>query len=451
MLLLIGCDQLVEIRHIRSLVQMEVLDASGCGSLKIIDFGSFDHMVLLKTLDLSATSITFFTSILASMELRHLNLQGCPFLGSELPYGLSKSGALQNVQLGTIEDLTDWMDMLWLPCGLTFLLCDRFGMKVSLDVDRGSKTYIYANDAYFFNCLEKDSPLWFNCFQKFHILISPLMDDQTMDTDDQETKTDFIFRNSCFRTMNFMHSIHLKRYLEINGTVGVPSDLDSILYHSEQISLKRITMTTQFSDLNIRSMKAVRELQIEDCEQLESLLTADEVHALSAVGSLHKLWISNIENLSSFCKGVKDVTSFICVKHLLLDCCPNLACLFPSVLRIPSLEMLHIRFCDNLERVFDISALGEDSLPRLQSLQLWELPELNYVCGGVLPSLKKLEVRCCAKLQKIPVGVNENSPFVTTIGEKLWWDNLMWDDESVKRWVLFRNWGPLLPHLATER
>jgi hypothetical protein len=27
---------------------------------------------------------------------------------------------------------------------------------------------------------------------------------------------------------------------------------------------------------------------------------------------------------------------------------------------------------------------------------------------------------------------------------------LVWDDEGIKRWVLFRAWGPLLPHLATE-
>jgi hypothetical protein len=112
--------------------------------------------------------------------------------------------------------------------------------------------------------------------------------------------------------------------------------------------------------------------------------------------------------------------------------------------------MLHIRFCDTLERVFDCSVLGQDAIPRLQSLQLWELPELTCVCGGVLPSLKNLKVRGCRKLRKIPVGVNENSPLVITNGERLWWDNLMWDDESIKRWVLFRGWGPLLPQFATE-
>jgi hypothetical protein len=450
MLLLIGCDYLKEIRHITPLVQLEVLDASGCGSLKSVACGSFDHMVLLKVLDLSATSITFLTSISVSMELRHLNLQGCPFLRSELPYGVSKSGAVQNLRLGDVEDLADWMGMLWLPCGLTFNLSDKHGLEVLLDANMGGNTHVYASDAYFFNCLKKDSPLWLNCFRKFQIVISCSMDNQTMDTDVQAMKTDSIFQNSYFRTKHFSHSIEPNRYLEINGTIGVPSDLDGILGHAELISLKRLAMATQLSDLNISSMEAVRELWVENCEHLESFLTAEVVQALSEVGNLLNLWISNMEKLSSFCKGVEDVTSFSCLKHLLFDCCPNLICLFPSVLHFPNLKTLHIRFCDILERVFDSSALGEDTLPRLQSLQLWELPELTSVCSGVLPSLKNLKVRGCAKLRKIPVGVNENSPFVTTIGEQLWWDSLIWDDETIKRWLLFRNWRPLLPHIATE-
>ncbi|GJN17449.1 hypothetical protein PR202_gb04513 [Eleusine coracana subsp. coracana] len=458
MLLLTGCDHLEEIRYIDSLEQLEVLNASGCNSLKSISSGSFDNMVYLKILDLSATSITFLPSITACRELYRLDLQCCPLLGSQhsdsrfiqIPYGLSKSGMVQNLQLGSIEDMAYWMSMRWLPCGLTFILSDRFGIKVSFDVNEDSKTYIYASDACYFNCLEKDSPLWFNCLQKFQIVISPLVDDQTMEMDAGAMKTDLIFRNSHFRTKHFTDSTAHMRYLGINGSAGIPSDLDGILYHAELISLKRLAMTTRLSDLKIRSMKAVRELWVEDCDQLEIFLSTDDVQVLSAVGSLQNLWISNVEKLSSFCKGVEDVISFNCLKHLLLDCCPNIMCLFPSELRLSNLETLHIRFCDILETVFDSSVLGEQTLPRLQLLQLWELPELTSVCGGVLPFLKNLKVRGCTKLQKIPVGMNENSPLLVTNGEESWWNSLIWDDESIKLWVLFRKWGPLLPHHATE-
>ncbi|KAG8055107.1 hypothetical protein GUJ93_ZPchr0001g32921 [Zizania palustris] len=304
----------------------------------------------------------------ASRELRHLLLQNCPCLGSEntiksndilsdtkfirFPYGVSKTGVVQNMQLGIIGDIEDWMGMLW--------------------------------------------------------------------------------------------------FLEISGTIGVPSDTEGILCNAELVSLNRLA-TAQFSDLNITSMRSVRELWIENCHKLEYLLSVHEIQVLSALGNLQNLRISNIEKLSSLLKGAKDAISFSCLKHLMVDCCPNLKWLFPSMISLPNLEKLHIRFCDIMEGVFEGDrVLGDDALPRLQSLELWELPELSCICGGTLPSLKNLKVRCCAKLRKIPVGVNENSPFVTTIGETLWWDSLIWDDESIKRWVLFRKWGPMLPHLATE-
>uniref|UniRef100_A0A8R7PP13 Disease resistance protein At4g27190-like leucine-rich repeats domain-containing protein n=1 Tax=Triticum urartu TaxID=4572 RepID=A0A8R7PP13_TRIUA len=158
-----------------------------------------------------------------------------------------------------------------------------------------------------------------------------------------------------------------------------------------------------------------------------------------------------MDNLAYFCQGMEDLTSFSCLMHLLLDCCPKLNFLFPSSLRLPNLRSLQIRFCDSLERVFDESVAAEHALPRLQSLQLWELPELSCICGRVLPSLKDLKVKGCAKLKGIPIGVTENNPFFATIiGETQWWNDLVWVDGSIKRWILFRNWGPLLPHFATE-
>uniref|UniRef100_A0A8R7TZ12 Disease resistance protein At4g27190-like leucine-rich repeats domain-containing protein n=1 Tax=Triticum urartu TaxID=4572 RepID=A0A8R7TZ12_TRIUA len=147
-----------------------------------------------------------------------------------------------------------------------------------------------------------------------------------------------------------------------------------------------------------------------------------------------------MDNLAYFCRGVEDPTSFSCLAHLLLDCCPRLNFLFPSSLRLPKLRSLNIMFCDTLERVFDELIAAENALPGLQSLQLWELPELSGVCGRVLPSLKDLKVRGCGKLMRIPIGVTEKSTFITTVmGETHWWEDLVWDDQGVKRWMLLRN------------
>jgi hypothetical protein len=458
MLLLVGCGHLEKIQHIGSLEMLEVLNASDCASLKRVEYGSFDRMRLLKILDLSKTSMECLPSLAASRELQQLLLQDCPCLQSEqptetndkscdtkfirFPYGVSKQGAVWNLQLGANKDHVDWMNMLWLPRGLTFELSDRFGMRVSEDVNQNSKTYIHASHANFFQSLDKESPLWLNCFQKFQIVISPLKFDQTMDSAFRVARTKFSSEDA--------HSSDFDRFLEIN-CFSIPNDIEGILSRAELISLKSVKETDQVWNLNTGKLTAARELWIEDCHQVENLFLWEEVHVLSRMGKVQNIWISNMENLAYFCEGMEFLTSFSCLVHLHLDCCPKLIFLFPSSLRLPKLRSLDIRFCDSLKRVFDEPIDAEHALPGLRSLQLWELPELGCVCGGVLPSLKDLKVRGCAKLKKIPVGVTENSPFYTKIiGEALWWNDLVWDDEGIKRWVLFRAWGPLLPHFATE-
>ena len=458
LLLLVGCGHLEKIQHIGSLEKLKVLDASGCCSLKIVECGSFDRMRFLENLDLSETSIECLPSLAACTELNQLLLQDCPRLKSDqttetndkscamkfikFPYGVSEECAVRNLQLGTNKDLVDWMAMLWLPPGLTFELSDKFGMRVSQDVNQNSKTCIRASHAKLFNSFDKESPLWLKCFRKFHIVICPLKFDQTMDNNFEETRTKLSSGDT--------HSSDFDRFLEVN-CVCITNDIEGILGHAELISLRSVTERDQVWNLNTGKMTAARELWIEECHQLENLFLLEEVHVSSRMGKLKNIWISNMENLAYFCPAMDVLTSFSCLMQLHLDCCPKLNFLFPSSLRLPNLRSLNIRFCDSLERVFDEPIDAEYALPGLQSLQLWELPELSCICGGVLPSLKDLKVRGCAKLKKIPVGVTENSPFFTKIiGEARWWNDLVWEDEGIKRWILFRNWGPLLPHFATE-
>ncbi|CAM0883232.1 unnamed protein product [Alopecurus aequalis] len=415
-LLLVGCGFLEKIQHIGSLEKLEVLNASGCCSLKSVECGSFDHMRFLELLDLSKTSIKCLPSLAACTELNQLLLQDCPRLKSEqtaetndkschaefirFPYGVSKKGAVGNLS----GFLVDWMTMLWLPRGLTFELSDRFGRRFSQHVNQNNRTYIRGSHSKLFKSLDKESPLWLNGFRKFHIVISPIKVNQFIKNDFREARTKFSSADT--------HSSDFDRFLEVN-CVSITNDIEGVLGYAELISLKSVTETDQVWNLNTRKMTAARELWIEECHQLENLFLVEEVHVLSSMGKLQNIWISNMENLAYFCQGMDVLTSFSCLTHLHLDCCPKLNFLFPSSLRLPNLRSLDIRFCDSLERVFDQRIEAEHALPGLQSLQLWELPELMCFCGGVLPSLKELKVRGCAKLKKIPVGVTENSPFFT--------------------------------------
>jgi hypothetical protein len=137
-LLLVECDHLEKIQHIGPLEKLEVLKASGCCSLKSVECGSFDRMRFLEVLDLSRTSIECLPSLAGCTELSQLLLQDCPCLKPEqgtdsnykscdtkfirFPYGVSKKGAVRNLEVRANKDHVNWMDMLWLPSGLTLEL-----------------------------------------------------------------------------------------------------------------------------------------------------------------------------------------------------------------------------------------------------------------------------------------------------------------------------------------
>lgn len=87
------------------------------------------------------------------------------------------------------------------------------------------------------------------------------------------------------------------------------------------------------------------------------------------LGYLETLSITNLPLLESIgCGG-----SLKNLKRLSIDCCPNIRTLFPVTSQLPSsLEVLHIKFCEKLEKVFEG---GEMST--LTTLFLFELPVLS--------------------------------------------------------------------------
>ncbi|XP_073006071.1 disease resistance protein At4g27190-like [Typha latifolia] len=460
-LLLRGNHYLKEIRHIRPLVKLEILDASGSASLKKIESGSFDLLKMLKTLDLSGTSIEYLPSTSGLRDLRRLLLDGCRSLKSDwrlqvppklkildlsnttfanFAYGINTAGAFQNLQLGNNDDAINWEAMQWIQVGLTW--DQRASSSFTFNRDENDTTArISVSNASFFKSLNKDSPLWKNGLQKFHFVICPL-EEESMDLDILVHSMQYVFRDTYLKTKHFSHSTSHSRFLEIHSSDSYPAGVEGILARAEVISLKNLAFLTQLSDLNLQEMRPMRECWIDRCNRMENVFSGNEIELIAAMGSLQNLWISNLEKLTSFCGGAMErLSNLSCLRHLHLDCCPNLTCLFPATLRLQELETLQIKFCDNLQCVFDNSVLGEDALPRLQTVRLWELPELTSVCGGVLPSIKNLEVKNCLKLKKIPVGVDNKSPLAVIRGERVWWNNVTWEDERIKSLLIFRNWG----------
>ncbi|CAL9080629.1 unnamed protein product [Musa acuminata var. zebrina] len=459
-LLLKGCEHLEELRNIRSLQKLLVLDASGCSALRTISPGSFAMMNMLRVLDLSRTSIESFPSLSRLPELRCLFLRGCRRINfqesvfhiadpsklkeldlsgtalPEFPYGITKTGHLLSLKLCTESNAVDWNVMQWLHAGLTW--DEHAGVYASINtcVD-DNRSYLSVSNTSFFQYLDKDSPLWDNCFLRFHFRVCP-SEEANRDSEFVFQNENFVFRETYFGTKYCSHPPNACRFLEIHHVR--PWGIGGVLHHADVVFLNDVKLVKQLSDFELQNLRGMRECWIQRCDQMESIFTA-ELEDVSEVLSLEKLWISNLEKLSFLFAGVEKETNFTSLKHIHIDCCPNLVGLFCSTLRFQNLETLQIRFCDKLESVYDHSVIGEEAFPRLHTLRLWELPELKSVCGGILPCLKHLKVKECPKLKALPVGVNDMTPIAIIRGERQWWNNLTWEDERIKSHLLFRRWG----------
>lgn len=91
-----------------------------------------------------------------------------------------------------------------------------------------------------------------------------------------------------------------------------------------------------------------------------------------------------------------------------LNCCPKILCVFSLLLQPENLEILVIKFCDNLEALFDPKS-GQCELPKLHTLQLLGLPKLKTI-GCKTPNLDNLTVGECSMLVNVfsPPHLSEN-------------------------------------------
>ncbi|PIA30455.1 hypothetical protein AQUCO_05500017v1 [Aquilegia coerulea] len=188
----------------------------------------------------------------------------------------------------------------------------------------------------------------------------------------------------------------------------------------------------KLSDLGGENVKEMRECWIENCDSMETVFCGEEVDDNAALGRcLQNLWVSKLLELKSLFRGVVQPGSFTLLKHLYIECCPSLITVFSSHLKLENLEVLKIKFCDKIEGIYGETVLGEKTLPKLKTLILLKLPELQSICGGVLPSLKHLRVIGCSKIKRLPVSRKTTSP-VKIKGEAVWWNDLEWEDDGTK-------------------
>ena len=409
-LLLRKCSNLLKLPNLKPLSGLQILDLSGTTSLVDIAAVCFEQKEELKILNLSGTKITKLPSTISGLSnLRQLLLRdnsnlealpnisgltslevfdvsGCTELhkieGSFKDMSYLQEVCLSGTRIETIPQLPDTSNIV---CSKLLVLADTRrlihdtwlevkeamtnGISESLSsfdmVDRiqttSRKEEGSVGELWAFDCPEnKGRPR--EQFYQDHIYMD-------------------VYRN----TIPFVDTKNCQEVLEIQGSNGVDQDKET-LAKVEFVAIvdnSGSSLSSIFNDL-----KSVKSCWLEMCTDIEILFSGVDEESL---GNLETLSITNIRPLKSICSS-----SLKNLKKLSLDCCPYIETLFPASALPTSLEVLKIKFCEKLEKVF----VREVEVPNLHTLCLFNLPVLAAI-NALLPNLKIYKPEKCPKLETL--------------------------------------------------
>ncbi|XP_077231544.1 putative disease resistance protein At4g27220 [Tasmannia lanceolata] len=200
----------------------------------------------------------------------------------------------------------------------------------------------------------------------------------------------------------------------------------------------------------LEGLQSLEKLTVCFCSELEEVFDyeegmREEIHAAittSPLSTLKQMELFALPKLSCIWKGAIPPTgTFHNLTRLRVSRCPSLRCLFSPVLAqcLQQLEYLRVQGCGEIEVIIsgeeEEQELGvvdkETLLPRLETIELDELPKLTSLCCHLhFPSLKSIRVLDCPNLKRFPVRP-QNAPKLEKIeGKEAWFEGLEWEDEG---------------------
>nr|XP_027081934.1 putative disease resistance protein At4g19050 [Coffea arabica]XP_027081935.1 putative disease resistance protein At4g19050 [Coffea arabica] len=444
--LVLSKSKITRLPDLNSLLNLEELNLSGVKSFKKVDF--IEHMSKLQDLNLSETLLEQLPTLSSLKSLKHLSLRGCGHLESIPPLEalhrletldlsqtavrhLPSLGNLSNLHILLLSDCSNledfkknkMLDMSGaenLPCGISRLTqlehialpstkknneAAESNKVISWQQNPGEshwflsivdgiepnigRSLMFRDGSLFLEFLQSNPSLLDANSNHFHLSIHPIeVHDGAGDL--LFKKDELIFRDVYLLSRHYSRS--QGRLMEIHHLNTFPKGAEAVLGNAEYVFLFDNLFLKSLSDLGARNIKMMKGCWIEGCQNMGSVIGMDDSVESSELGNaLEILWISNAFSLRRvYSENLQNL------KCLYLDCCPKLSRVFSSSHLLQKLEILHVKFYENLETLFK-DDVEEQKLPNLRTLRLWELPALKCI-GCIMPSLQLLEVGECPML-----------------------------------------------------
>ncbi|KAL3522146.1 hypothetical protein ACH5RR_014980 [Cinchona calisaya] len=434
--------QIKKLPFLLKLKNLNHLSLRDCPSLS--ELPGVESLPKLEVLNLSGTAVKDLPSLKNLANLQRLLLKGCLNLEKfkhleirdtleaavkELPYDISKVTCLEQLEPPIFsagghdaeknkcppQDLSQfqWIVSSWPVASVS-----------------NNKLIITLNSVEILQALEKNPSFWETSFSQFHFFVHPI-EAYGRFGDKNFYRNELFLRDLYFKTRQLSTPIQRARSLEIRGFHCFPRCLGLILVHAEFVFLVDNPFVTCLSDVGAENIKKMKVCWIERCTEMKDLFHTEKVadaaksggsasanreDAAKSGGSantevleknagamfrmgecLEILCVSYATNLKSMCLKDLQSSSLKNLKSLFLEHCPQISAVCFPPEQLGNLEALQIRFCHNLVALFEHK---QAAFPKLHTLKLWALPELDNI-EYVLPALLTLEIGECPKLVNV--------------------------------------------------
>ncbi|PWA60235.1 Disease resistance protein [Artemisia annua] len=342
----------------------------------------------LEVLDLSLSSIKCLPNLEKSTNLQKLMLKDCPMLEGytdvkiedlfepnylKIPEDISKLIHLDYLEFPNIKVDSSHEDQ-WSICKLS-------------DID---KPPVFVSGSQFLQTLKKNQLP----HGPYHLCATPVKVER--ETGDRYLQKNELVHDIYFQTHQFSQ-YKANKSVQIRGFSHCPKGIENIINNVDLVFLIDYKLKGLPSGFDALMLNKIRGCWLERCGNTVTIFSENEGNDKPnfELPFLEDLGISNMALLESIYQGKRLFRSFDSLKSLYIDCCPKLSTVFSSVWLPTNLEVLQIKHCEKI-----VSLIGDGGkLPKLMTLHLWELPELEDISAS-FPSLQTLKIGDCPKLKQ---------------------------------------------------
>ncbi|CAH2078571.1 unnamed protein product [Thlaspi arvense] len=397
-LLIRNCSMMKELPSIEKLTHLEVFDVSGCKQLEKID-GSFGNMSFLHNVNLSGTSLGELPKQISELSsIKKLIVRNCSKL-MELPnleklihleiFDVSGCTVLEKIE-GSFEDMSYLREV-----NLSGTKLEAFPELPKQSILRSSKRIVLADS----RCLEKDE------WSQIKECLAMKPEGSSVSNLPEKPPEKLVHHGNRYRVLDPEVPLDIE-IVDTNKSMELGKEYISKAEYVSVSENESENVSLIFRDFQMRSVKGC---WVERCKKMENLFASGEKqdNEIPSSSSLETLWISSLPLLKRLDSG-NEGSVFKNLKKLSIDCCRSIEWIFPRASQLPEkLEILRVKFCDNLKRLFE-EEVGE--LPNLGKLYLFELPVLSSD-GVKFPNLDKYTSEKCpnfkATLEELKQGTKK--------------------------------------------